>query len=92
MDNCIKKTEVNRRLKRLISSIKNTSPNDILLRHDLISDLRFTERGLRALSVLLNDTFEDVEVSIAPVQVTSTRTVRELSNLIWGDVPDDKKC
>jgi hypothetical protein len=89
---CITKPDVNARLKRLIASIKNVSSTDILLRHTLITDLGFTDVGVRALAVHINTLFADVSVGITPDEASGADTVGNLATLIWDKVPNTKKC
>lgn len=89
---CFAKRELYTRLKRLIASIKNTSPTNILLRHELRKDLDFDDGGVNALAPHINMLYADVDVEITTQDTSKSKTVRDLSSAIWKKVPDEHKC
>jgi len=89
---CITKNITYARIKRLIASIKNVDPTEILARHEFISDLGFTDVGVRALAVHINTLFKDVNVGVTPDEASECVTVGDLNNLTWNKVPDKKRC
>ena len=78
--------EVYARLKRMIADIKNMDPEDVLARHTLRGDLRFTEAGVRALAPRINEEFADEGVHVTPGEVAKAKTVRDLFNILWSKI------
>ena len=79
----ISRRAVTARTKRIIATKKAMPVSEVLLRAHLRGSLRFTNPGVRALSVPLNDEFEPLDVSITTTESGSCQTVKDVRNLVW---------
>ena len=89
--NTISRRTVTARTKRVIANAKGKPVSEILLHANLRGKLRFTNAGVRALSVLLNKEFGTVGVTTIPDECEACVTVRDVRNLVWRKVPADQK-
>lgn len=81
---------VMRVIKILIASKKGISnwQREVLLRHRLYEDLRFTDAGVRSLTPNLNDCFMRVKLTLTPDKVGKCKTVEDLVKLVWSNIPN----
>lgn len=87
----ISRAEVTRRVKKIIADAKGRSPASILLQHTLRGDLRFTTPGVRTLTVPINDEFGAFGVGVTPGEVEKCKTVEDVRDLVWENVPENQR-
>jgi len=87
----ISRRTVTFRTKRLIATKKAVPVSKVLLRAHLRGSLRFTDPGVRALSVPLNDEFANFGVSITPAESGLCQTVKDVRNLVWNKIPEHRR-
>ena len=80
----ISRRAVTARTKRIIATKKAMPVSEVLLSAHLRGNLRFTNPGVRALSVPLNEEFESLDVAITPAESGSCKTVKDVRNLVWS--------
>ena len=87
----ISRRKITAQTKQLIANEKGKPVSEILLHADLRGILKFTDMGVRALAVPLNDKFRCVGVSITPDEAQVCKTVKDVRNLVWRKVPEVHK-
>lgn len=88
----ITRKEVYSRLKPLLAKIKKYSKKEIRMRQRLRDDLGFDEVGLSGLSTRIKKEFADVNLDLKATSVIACVFVRDLSRLIWSEIPKEHKA
>ncbi|MCY4559047.1 MAG: hypothetical protein OXF79_22260 [Chloroflexi bacterium] len=79
------------RTKRIIAKKKAMPVSEVLLSAYLRNSLRFTDPGVRALSLPLNREFKPVGVLITPAESGACQTVKDVRNLVWKKLPEHRR-
>jgi len=88
----ITRRQTTARVKGIIAKKKNRRLSQILLRHNLRTDLRFTTAAVRGLAVPINDAFGRFNARITTKEAGDTKTVLDLRDLVWKRIPAARKA
>lgn len=92
---CITKIGLTYRVKKLLGRVKNKDWKKIYVDDALRGKvLRFTTKNLRALAADIRRAkeLEEFDLEVEPDETGGLKTVRDLRELIWTKIPEDRKC